>query len=252
MGEEILKTMCEDIGFRRTPPRPGTLRLVLWLTFALAVAQLPTKLAAAAIRLPSRAPQAVMKFPTAASPSPIEVQSREGTTHEIHKEKQELLGDSDTAEAHSAPACDLRFWNTYVLFRTISVQYMKACLEAGADPNAQGIGIWTPLHRAARHSKNPGVIEVLVGAGAGPNARDPWEATPLHRAAENNWNPAVTEALLAAGADPNAQDRSNDTLLHYAAGNKNPAVIEALLAAGADANALGRWGDHGFVSGGRE
>ena len=135
-------------------------------------------------------------------------------------------------------AQDCRMWHTNVFFRTATVQDVKVCLDAGADPEARGTGQWTPLHRAAAYTDNPEVIEALVAAGADPMARDESEKTPLHRAAESNPNPAVFQALLDAGADVEARSAGQWTPLHWAANaNTNPEVIEALLDAGADPTA---------------
>ena len=139
-------------------------------------------------------------------------------------------------------AQDCRMWNTDVFFRTATVHHVQACLAAGADPNVGGQSKQTPLHRAAKFSENPVVVEVLLEAGADPKARDADGKTALHWAAPNE-DVVVIEVLLAAGADPNAQsDNGSDhiTPLHEA---KDPAVIEALLAAGADPNARTNWGN---------
>ena len=93
----------------------------------------------------------------------------------------------------------------------------------------------TPLHLAARYSKDPAVIEALLKVGADPMARNILEATPLHLAARYSKDPAVIEALLKAGADPKARDKWKNTPLRLATwNNENPAVIEALLKAGAE------------------
>ena len=107
----------------------------------------------------------------------------------------------------------------------------------------------TPLHRAARDSENPAVIQALLDAGADLEARDTWSLTPLHLAADNKINPAVIQALviqalLDAGANIEARDEDGNTPLHKAARrSRNPAVIQALLNAGADASAQNDWGE---------
>ena len=60
---------------------------------------------------------------------------------------------------------DCRMWRTDVFFRTATVQNVKACLEAGANPKERGEYRKTPLHRAAEHNENPMVIEALTGGG---------------------------------------------------------------------------------------
>ena len=137
------------------------------------------------------------------------------------------------------PVPDCKKWNKRKFFKKATVQDVTACLEAGADPNAQGKWQNTPLHWAALNESTfaPAVIEALLKAGADPMARDRQKRTPLHDAARVNENPAVVEALIRAGADPNAQGKWQRTPLHQAALNEStsaPAVIEALLEAGAD------------------
>ena len=127
-------------------------------------------------------------------------------------------------------------WNTKEFFGAATVEDVKACLEAGADPNARNKGQrnYTPLHWAAGYNEEPGVIQALLTAGADPNKRSSFKFTPLHMAAESNGNPEVIQVLVAAGAAINARDKNKFTPLHLAAAsNVNPAVIQALLAAGA-------------------
>ncbi len=134
-------------------------------------------------------------------------------------------------------AVSCKDWNTDKFFKSASVADVSRCIKAGADINARNDYKETPLHKAARHNKNPAVITTLVKAGADINARWKWKDTPLHYAAGGN-NLAVITTLLEAGADINARGHWKDTPLHYAAAfNKNPAVITTLLRAGADINA---------------
>ena len=145
---------------------------------------------------------------------------------------------------------DCGMWPSRVFFRTATVQDVKTCLAAGADPNARGINKRTPLHQAAEYNENPGVVQALLAAGAKLEAKTDYEYDSyparigygnsgyraLHCAARGNENPAVTQALIDAGAkvSPSA-GLFRDTPLRMAARhNKNPAVIKTLLAAGAD------------------
>ena len=166
---------------------------------------------------------------------PPPAHSGAGKTPEVQTENRDLLNAAATTEAQPAPECELWAWNTADYFRTATIQSVKACLGAGADPNARDPSKKTPLHRAAWFNGNPAVVQALLGAGADPNARSMWKVTPLHDAAGRNENPAVTQALLAGGADPSARDQDKQTPLHRAAwSNENPEVIQALLAGGAD------------------
>ena len=137
--------------------------------------------------------------------------------------------------AQASPGCEA--WNTEDYFRPATVDGVRGCLEAGADPMARNGWSVTPLHQAAASNLNPAVIRTLLAAGADPNARDFDKQTPLHWAARYNENPAVTQALLEGGADVHAWGWSITPLHQAAEFNENPAVIQALLAAGADPNA---------------
>ena len=203
---------------------------------------------------------------------PVEAELEAGGTPAEQEVKRALVTAAESAEAQPAPQCDLEQWRTEAFFRTATVQDVKACLEAGADPNVRNEYKSTPLHRAA-WNKNPAVIEALLKAGANPMARNEWKTTPLHlarnlgkptvikalidagadaravlkwtplhEAAALNEDPAAIEALLKAGADSAALDEDKCTPLHLAAGsNENSVVIEALLKAGADPMARNEW-----------
>ena len=69
-----------------------------------------------------------------------------------------------TATAYAQVDC--ANWNTRDFFKAAEVSDVIRCLEAGADPNERADGGWTPLHRAAALTANPGVIVALLDAGA--------------------------------------------------------------------------------------
>ena len=125
---------------------------------------------------------------------------------------------------------------------------VEALIAAGADPNAEAKGGYTPLHSATGRGKDasPAVVEALLAAFADPNARDEDAWTPLHYATGKDANPAVVKALIEAGADPNARNKHGDTPLHRAAyfNPCNLAVVKALIEAGADPNARANKGDY--------
>ena len=71
-------------------------------------------------------------------------------------------------------------WKTAKFFESATVDEVRACLSAGEDPNEQDTQGLTALHRAARETSDPAVIEVLLNVGANPRAssiagRLPWD-----------------------------------------------------------------------------
>ena len=126
---------------------------------------------------------------------------------------------------------DCANWLSPDFFATAGAADVRACLRAGADPDARTENGDTPLHFAADEG-HADVIETLLEAGADPDARDENGWTPLHIAAR--WgHVAAIMALLKGGADPDVRDKGGDTPLHIAAGNGNAAAIAALIEAGA-------------------
>ena len=116
----------------------------------------------------------------------------------------------------AAPNCDE--WNTEEYFKMATVEDVKACLAAGAEPMARDGWKYTPLHRAATNNENPEVIKVLLVAGADVMARHQDGNTPLHTAAYN-YRSAI-DVLLAAGTDPMARNAAGQTPSDLAKANK--------------------------------
>ena len=138
-----------------------------------------------------------------------------------------------SAAIHQSDCTD---WNSQGFFWTASAKDVRACLQAGADPEARDDYRNTPLHRAAMRNGNADAITALLEAGADPNARDEGGDTPLNEAAYWGHADAIT-ALLEAGADPKARDEDGWTPLHLAAYGGHADAIAALLEAGADPKA---------------
>ena len=70
-------------------------------------------------------------------------------------------------------------WKTAKFFKSATVGEVRACLSAGEDPNAPNTKGLTALHRAARETSDPAVIDALLDAGANQRAssiagRTPW------------------------------------------------------------------------------
>ena len=79
-----------------------------------------------------------------------------------------------------AAAQSCQGWNTEKFFEVATVEQVKACLSAGEDPNEADRQGLTALHRAARDTADPAVLETLLDAGANTRAysiagRLPWD-----------------------------------------------------------------------------
>ena len=136
------------------------------------------------------------------------------------------------------PTCD--DWRNRDFFASASLELVRECLEAGADPQAP-VASAPAIFSAARTATDPRVITLLTDAGADPNTRlggglrgtGGAGSTPLHTAAAQNPAPGIVNALVAAGANVDARDSEGKTPLHAAWTNRR-AVIQALRRLGAD------------------
>ncbi len=120
-------------------------------------------------------------------------------------------------------------------------------LEYGVDPNEK-IEIYkggTPLHMAAKYSKDPDVIKALLKNSADVNVRDANNETPLHKAAKYNDNSRVLYTFYFYDADMNLRDKDGNTPLHLSAIRKrnfNIDIILTLLNLGSDARVKNKLG----------
>lgn len=121
----------------------------------------------------------------------------------------------------------------------------KLLLEAGADPNTFNHNNETPLHVAARYTRDIEVFRLLLEAGANPNVKDAFTLTPLHHVTLVDLRDAVL-LLLKYGADINAQEKDGETALHMAIFNGYHDLVKLLLEKGADPYIVGRRGKNAF------
>jgi hypothetical protein len=128
-----------------------------------------------------------------------------------------------------------------------TVAFVQALLDAGADPNGDGLpdasgGVGKPLHALAAMSSSSSdfdaKLSLLLAAGARLEAVNSRGRTPLV-AAEFNERAVAFDALLAAGArtsalrvNINSSPAELTTALHVVAGKNNAAMIQCVLATG--------------------
>jgi ankyrin repeat protein len=120
------------------------------------------------------------------------------------------------------------------------VEIVELLLDAGADIEADEIGLYggKALHWASEHE--PATVALLLGRGANVNARNIkadsefYGVTPLiMNATQRNDCSEVTELLLDAGADINATDAKAKTALAHAQQRHLTRITEVLLSWGA-------------------
>ena len=84
-----------------------------------------------------------------------------------------------------AAAESCKDWNTAKFFETATVDEVRACLNAGENPNEKDTQGLTALHRAARDTTDPAVIDALLEAGANPRASSRAGRLPRYYARKN-------------------------------------------------------------------
>lgn len=120
------------------------------------------------------------------------------------------------------------------------VEIVEILLDAGANIEADEIGLYggKPLHWASEHE--PRTVELLLKRGANPNSRntkddsDFYGMTPLIMNASQREDCAeVTELLLDAGAEIDASDARGRTALTIAVEKGRTRIAEVLRRRGA-------------------
>ena len=128
------------------------------------------------------------------------------------------------------------------LIKTSNYSYLATwvLLKAGADANASGQDLLTPLHLAALRG-NAHIAQILIDKGANVSAASVSDNTPLHYAALRG-NAHIAQILIDKGANVSATDQDLLTPLHLAALQKNAQIAQVLIAHGADVNAKTSYG----------
>ena len=136
--------------------------------------------------------------------------------------------------------CDWDFWESADRGRVLA-----ELEDGGANIYAKDDRGLTPLHYAARSSRDSSVVALLLERGADVSATSSDGFTPLHTAASGNPEPSVIKLLLDHGADIQARDNNGGTPLHHAVIflNEDPSVLKLLLDRGADVSARSNHGD---------
>lgn len=121
------------------------------------------------------------------------------------------------------------------------LEFVRALIEAGADPNARGYDGRTPLMRLDEDATAE-IVGALVAAGAKLNLKDEEGNTALHVAAALEKS-EVLRALLDAGAKADAGNGEGVTPLMVAAESGRVENVKVLLLAGADPNRTDKEGE---------
>jgi len=126
-------------------------------------------------------------------------------------------------------------------------RYIKALLEAGANPRAATKGGWTALTRAAAYGTAE-TVQLLIDAGADVNARDTeYGHTILMWATGSRQSKKKVKALLKAGADLKATAPDGRNLLQIAAGAGDLPMVELFLQSGVDMSYRSKEGETSLI-----
>ena len=120
-----------------------------------------------------------------------------------------------------AAAESCKGWKTAKFFETSTVEQVRACLSAGRDPNEQDPKGLTALHRAARDTTDPAVIDALLEAGANPRVSSRAGRLPRYYARKNKkiqGSDAYQRLMVVSAKEPKNQGtlRLGHGRLHHA------------------------------------
>ena len=110
-----------------------------------------------------------------------------------------------------AAAGSCQGWKTQKFFESATVEQVTACLSAGRDPNEVDRQGLTALHRAARETSDPAVIEALLDAGANPRASSIAGRLPRYFARKNDkiqGSDAFQRLMIVTAKKPKKADWS--------------------------------------------
>lgn len=138
----------------------------------------------------------------------------------------------------SSKPITLSFFDNSVDFKTISFKEVEKMIKKGANVNEREESTtFTVLMKAAYHTNDPRIIELLVIKGARVNDLTKDDCTALMWAAYVNENEQIVYSLIKAGSNVNSINRYGVTPLMLASyGNSNIEVIKTLITNGADIN----------------
>lgn len=130
-----------------------------------------------------------------------------------------------------------------LLFPAVGYNYyedvVQLLIDLGLNVNQCNTDKKTPLHEAARNSKNVNfqkkVLEMLIKAGANINARDKDDKTPLYYWVKQSNFEAIN-LLLKADADLNVLDINGENLIVPAIVSKHVGLVQQLIDEGLNVN----------------
>jgi ankyrin repeat protein len=120
--------------------------------------------------------------------------------------------------------------------RADRIEGVEFCINKGADVSRkiEKHGYATPLHFAAKYSRKPEMIEILVKHGAKIDALDMCEYSPLNYAAFHNANPDIIKKLVELGSDINEYNVFLSAFQSACLSNPSLEVIKTIIRLGAD------------------